>query len=173
MKKSYDKRTGSALPYIFTLMFLAGVAFGAATAFFHPGEIKFVPSGSEMISVFLTSFKSFLKPCMIIWVSGFTGISLYLSSFALAYRGGVFGFVICSVYKTFGFPGGILKALLISLPQNIIYFPSLLFLALAASCFKRKKSAGYILMLALSIIICATSALIDACITSNLINFTF
>lgn len=173
MKKSYDKRTGSILPYIFTLMFFAGVAFGATAAFFHRGEIKFIASGAGTMPVFLTSFKSFLKPCMIIWVSGFSGISVYLSSFALAYRGGVFGFVICMIYKTFGFPGGILKALVASLPHNIIYFPFLLFLALAAAFFMRKKSAGYILMLALSVLVCAVSALIDACITSNLINFTF
>ena len=173
MKKSYDKRTGSCLPYTFILMFLAGVALGATAAFFHQGEIKFIPSGSGMMSVFMTSFKSFLKPCMIIWVSGFTGFSIYLSSFALAYRGGIFGFVICMVYKAFGFPGGLIKALIVSLPQNILYFPFLLFLTLAAAFFKSKKSAGYIKMLALSILVCAISALTDACITSKLINFTF
>mgnify|MGYP003291105591 CR=1 FL=1 len=110
---------------------------------------------------------------MIIWVSGFTGISAYISSFALAYRGGIFGFVICTVYKMFGFPGGILKALIISLPQNIIYLPFLLFLSIAALSFKRKKSAGYILVLAFTLFVCALSAFTDAFITSKLINFTF
>ena len=100
MRKSYDKRTGFLLPYIFILMFLAGVVAGAAVAFFRQEEIKFISSATGTISVFLTSFKSFLKPCMIIWVSGFTGFSAYLSSFVLAYRGGIFGFVICPSLKT-------------------------------------------------------------------------
>ncbi len=173
MKKSYDKRTGFLLPYIFILMFLSGVIAGASAAFFHQGEITLYSSGLGTMSVFMVSFKSFLKPCMIIWVSGFTGFSAYLSSFALAYRGGIFGFVVCMIYKTFGLPGGIIKALVASLPQNIIYFPFLLFLSLAAACFKRKKTAGYILMLALAIFVCALSALVDACITSKLISFTF
>lgn len=172
MIKSHDKMSGKLPAYIFALLFISGVTIGTVAACFYESTLVFDTNEAGRMSVFINSFKSFLKPCMFIWVSGFTGISVYISALTLAYRGGIFGFVICMIIKTYGLYGGLFKAILVSLPQNIIYFPFLLLLCLAAAGQDRKKNLNYLILLALSLFVCAISALIDAHITSILINLT-
>lgn len=172
MKKPY-KSNKSLLSCILAFLFVSGVVAGATIALFSGQTINFTGVKPDKTVVFTSSFNSFLKPCMVIWLSGFTGISACISSIALAYRGGIFGFLICTVFKAYGLGSGIFKALAISLPHNIIYFPFLLFLSLAAIRPGRKMSAEYIITLALSIFVCAISALTDAFITSEIIKFTF
>ena len=173
MKKSYDKYLGILPIYIFALLFISGVVAGSAAAVLSKTEFVLTPSAPDKATVFTSSFKAFLQPCIIIWLSGFTGISVYISAFTLAYRGGMFGFVISMIFKTYGVYGGILKALCAALPQNIIFFPFLLFMCLACSKQYKKKKTSYIIPLLISIVICAISALTDAYITSALIDFTF
>lgn len=173
MKKSYDKNRVIIPIYIFALLFISGVVAGSAAAVLSKTEFVLNPSVPDKAIVFTSSFKAFLKPCIIIWLSGFTGISVYISALTLAYRGGMFGFVICILFKTYGLSGGILKALCATLPQNIIYFPFLLFLSLSCARQNGKKPATGIILFITAITVCAVSALTDAYITSALIDFTF
>ena len=170
MKKSYDKGSGKLLPYIFALLFVSGVIIGAIIAARTDKTLTFELANTGRMSVFISSFKSFLKPCFIIWISGFTNFCGYISAVTIAYRGGIFGFVVAMFFKVYGFGSGLIKALACTLPQNLIYFPFLLFLSLSAV--SRKKNTDFVVMLALSVCVCAISAFIDTFITSNLIKFT-
>ena len=171
MKKSYDKGSGKLLPYIFALLFVSGVVIGTTLAARTDKTLTFELGNTGRLSVFISSLKSFLKPCFIIWIAGFTGFSSCISAVAIAYRGGIFGFAVAMFFKVYGLWGGLIRSLSCTLPQNLVYFPFLLFLSLSAV--GKKKNTDYLIMLALSVCVCAISAFIDTFITSNLIKFTF
>ena len=169
MTKSHAEKMGKLLPYIFILTFIAGVTAGAVFARISAQAAIFNITTASKMTVFVNSFKSFLKPCLIIWISGFTRYSVYFSSGTLVYRGGILGFVTGSVIKTYGI-GAALSA---TLPQNIVFFPFLLFISLAAAGQKKGGHAEYIILLLLTGLVCSLSALIDTYITSVLIKLTF
>lgn len=168
MRKSRTEKSGKPLPYIFMLTFISGVTVGAVFALFNPGSFTFDITTASKLSVFLSSFKSFVKPCLVIWLSGFTGFSVYVSAGTLIYRGSLFGFVTGCIIKQCG----IKAALSATLPQNILFFPLFLFISLAAAGQKNRLNLVYLIVLILSILICAFSALIDTYITSFFINLT-
>ena len=128
-------------------------------------ENAFSVTSASKLTVFTESFKSFLKPCFIIWISGFTGVSVYFSAITLAYRGGIFGYLTACIIKNYG----IGQALCVTLPQNILFFPFLLLISLCAAKQKKNGSPGYVLTLGLIVIVCALSALLDTYVTSFLI----
>lgn len=168
MKKLHTEKAGKLLPYIFMLTFISGVTAGSVFAMFSTGgNVPAITSASKL-TVFTESFKSFLKPCFIIWFSGFTGISVYFSAMTLAYRGGVFGYLVACIVKNYG----IGPALCVTLPQNILFFPFLLLISLSAALQKKNSTLGYVLVLGLIVIICLLSALLDTYITSLLIRLT-
>ena len=168
MKKLHNEKVGKLLSYIFILVFISGVTAGSVFAMLGgDGNVLPVASASKL-TVFTESLKSFLKPCFIIWLLGFTGFSVYFSAAALAYRGGVFGYLVACIIKNHG----LWASLCATLPQNIIFFPFLLLISLSAATQKKNGSLGYILVLGLAIIVCSVSALVDTYITSLLIKLT-
>ncbi|MBR6523878.1 MAG: stage II sporulation protein M [Clostridia bacterium] len=168
MKKLHAEKVGKLLTYILMLTFVAGVVAGSVFAMLSAGKNTLTVTSASKLTVFAESFKSFLKPCFIIWLSGFTGISVYFSATTLAYRGGIFGYLVAFIIKNHG----IGPALCVTLPQNIIFFPFLLFISLCAALQKKKGLAGYFLTLGLIVIVCALSALLDTYLTSFLIRIT-
>ena len=158
------------LSCIFAIAFISGVTAGSLFARFSADGIIAAGAEGDAFPIFLRSFSSFLRPCFLIWLFGFTGFSEYISSGVLAYRGALFGFVNTCIFNKMGFAGGIGAALAASLPHNLVFFPFLLFLSLiAASKRKSVKTAAYIIIFILSILISAFSALIDTYITSYFI----
>lgn len=171
MRKIHKPATARALPYIFILMFIAGVSAGSLFARFSAENPVANIFTAPKLSIFVRSATSFFKPCFLIWIFGFSGISEYISAGVLAYRGAVFGFVNTCFFKELGVTGGLGAALAASLPQNMLFFPFLLILGLAAARYREwKNSANYFGILFVSILICAFSAVIDTFITSYFIN---
>ena len=124
-------------------------------------------------AIFTKSFISFLKPCFIIWISGFCKKALYLNSAVLAYRGGLSGFVIGCIFKEYGIIKGLSVALSATLPQNLLYFPFLLFLCVASAGHKNTKERSvYLILLIMSAAMSAFSAFADTFITSFFIKLT-
>ncbi len=168
MKKSHTEKPGKLLPYLFMLTFISGVTAGSVFSLFcADGNIPTVTSAPKL-TVFAESFKSFFKPCFVTWLSGFTRFSVYFSAVVLAYRGCVFGYLIAWFIKN----SGIVSAVAATLPQNIIFFPFLLFVCIAAAS-QKKKYYGYVILFVLIILICSGSALLDTYLTSFLLKLTF
>ncbi|MFA7636328.1 MAG: stage II sporulation protein M [Monoglobales bacterium] len=163
MIKTHTEKSGKLLPYVFLLTFIAGITVGGTLVRFAPGTNVFEASDAPKSLIFANSFKSFLKPCLIIWVFGFTRYSVYFSSGMLAYRGGILGFAIGCIIKNFGLSAAILS----TLPQNLIFFPFLLFVSLVAA--GQRKNSTYLTVLLIIFFACAFSALIDTFITAHLI----
>ena len=173
MIKSHTKRLGSSLPYIFILMFFSGTIVGSLFARISPYSFVFQQISASKTVIFTNSFISFLKPCFVIWILGFCKSSLYFSSAILAYRGGLIGFVIGCIFKEYGIAKGLFVSLSATLPQNILFFPFLLFLTMASACHKNTKdNLSYLILLLLSVALSALSAFIDTYITSFLIKLT-
>lgn len=167
MKKKHTNILGTSLPYIFILIFISGIVAGSVYARFFAGDFSFKVLDAPKKAVFLTSFESFLKPCVIVWIFGFSALSIYVSSVTLIYRGTLLGFVMGCFFKEYGATEGIKILLPLTLPQNIVYFPFLLFLCLAASGYKKEIGLfNYILLLALTLFVCAFSSATDTFITS-------
>ncbi len=167
MKKTHAEKTGKLLPYIFMLTFISGVTAGAVFALFSINTDVLKVTDASKMTVFINSFTSLLKPCMVIWLCGFLPVSVYLSAGTLAYRGSILGFATGCIMKYYGLGAAICA----TLPQNIIFFPFLLFVSLAAAGQKKNSRSGYIITLILTFLICGLSALIDTYITSFLIKF--
>ena len=173
MIKSHTKRRGNSLPYIFIFIFISGIIVGALFARLSPYTFVFQRTAHSKTAVFKNSFIAFLKPCFIIWLSGYCKKAIYFSSAVLAYRGGLTGFVISSIFREYGVTKGLFTALSATLPQNLLFFPFLLFLCMASSRHKNTNDRGvYLIMLLLSAGISAFSAFVDTFITSFFIKFT-
>ena len=168
MKNLHAEKAGKLLPYIFMLTFISGVTAGSVFAMLGTDPNVLTVTSASKLTVFTESLKSFLKPCFIIWLSGFTGISVYLSAATLAYRGGIFGYLVACIIKNYG----IGPALCATLPQNIIFFPFLLLISLCAATQKKTSRLSYVLVLGLIILACSLSAFLDTYITSFLIRLT-
>ncbi|MBR5586788.1 MAG: hypothetical protein IKW02_02385 [Clostridia bacterium] len=165
MIKLTNRTTPRLLPYIFVLAFISGVSVGSLVARFSAsGNVVSATSG-EALYVFTRSFSAFIKPCLLIWFFGFSRFSEYISSGVIAYRGALFGFVNTCIFSKLGFFDGFVPSIAASLPHNLVFFPFLIFLSLSAAR-KTKKPFGYILILALAIVICSLSALTDTYITA-------
>ena len=172
MIKSHMKRRGNPLLYIFALMFISGIIVGAFFARISPYTFTFQRATLSKTAIFKNSFITFLKPCFIIWLSGFSKKSVYLTSAVLTYRGGLLGFIVSLIYRQYGFVKGLLPVLSASLPQNLLYFPFLLFLCMASAGHKKVGDRRvYFVMLLLSVAISAFSAFADTFITSLFIRF--
>lgn len=171
MIKIHSRAMPRLLTCIFILAFTSGVAAGSLFARFSPGGMIVAAEQSDAFSIFTRSFFSFIKPCLLIWLFGFTGFSEYISSGVLAYRGALFGFINTCIFNKLGFAGGIGRAIAATLPHNLVFFPFLLFLSLAAAGRRKSGKIGfYIVILALSILMSAISAVIDTYITSRFIS---
>lgn len=173
MIKSHKKRQGNSLSYIFILVFISGIIAGALFARLSPYTFVFQRATYSKTAIFKNSFIAFLKPCFIIWLSGYCKKAIYFSSAVLAYRGGLTGFVIGCIFREYGIAKGFLKALSTTLPQNLLFFPFILILCMASARHKNTNDRlAYLIMLLLSAGISAFSAFADTFITSFFIKLT-
>ncbi len=159
---------------IFLLLIVAGVTVGAFFARVSPLLPNLTLLAKDE-TVLKTAFISFIKPCLFVWLAGFSRFSFAASCTALCYRGALLGFMIGCILKEYGLLKGVLTSFCISFPQNLLFFSMLVFLSVQAhkhSAAQRKLSKKYLFLPVVFLPWSFLSAMADKYITSILINFT-